>query len=287
MTLPKITVVTPSFNQSGTLEDTILSVIGQCYPNLEYMVLDGGSSDGSLEIIQKYEEHLAYWVSAPDGGQTAAINEGFRRATGDILAWLNSDDMYLPGALAHVAAHLDPRRAELLFGNCLSFRPADLRAWGSDVRAGASRHNLLLADYVPQSSTFWTRATWDALGPLAENLNFGFDWEWFIRAHNSAVSCTPDDRHLSIMLWHPQQKTTSGGDVRRRELESIYRTHAGPRYADLYARCCRRRAAILRTRLWVRRLRLQPSEGRVFKATFPLLFRGFPSNEVADIIAMV
>jgi glycosyltransferase involved in cell wall biosynthesis len=96
---PKITIVTPSYNQGQYLEDTIASVLGQNYPNLEYMVLDGGSSDNSLEIIKKYENHLAFWVSERDGGQSAAINRGFGAATGDILAWLNSDDMYLPRVL--------------------------------------------------------------------------------------------------------------------------------------------------------------------------------------------
>jgi glycosyltransferase involved in cell wall biosynthesis len=101
--LPKISIVTPSFNQGRFIEKTILSVIEQDYPNLEYIIIDGGSTDESVEIIKKYEKHLAYWVSEPDRGQSHAINKGFERATGEIFGWLNSDDWYHPGALKALA----------------------------------------------------------------------------------------------------------------------------------------------------------------------------------------
>src|SRR5579862_8824120 len=96
---PRITVVTPSFQQGRFLEETIRSVLGQGYPNLDYIVIDGGSTDQSVEIIQKYAAQLSYWVSEPDHGQANAVNKGFQRSTGEILGWLNSDDLLLPGAL--------------------------------------------------------------------------------------------------------------------------------------------------------------------------------------------
>src|SRR5579862_6186863 len=155
---PKITVVTPSFRQAQFLETTILSVLGQCYPNLEYIIMDGGSDDGSVAIIESYASQLAYWQSKRDAGQADAINQGFARATGDILCWLNSDDFFLPGTLRTIARELGPfcNDPALLFGNCMYFREAD----GSARILRARRHSpefLRETDCIYQPSSFWTR----------------------------------------------------------------------------------------------------------------------------------
>ena len=287
MSLPRITVVTPSFNQASYLEDTIRSVLGQEYPNLEYIIVDGGSSDGSADIITKYEHRLAYSVSEPDDGQAHAINKGFSKATGDILAWLNSDDMYLPGTLAHVAATLDARRAELLFGNCLYFKEGSTLAFGSNVRWGHEAQDLRLVDYIIQPSSFWTREAWLRTGPLDQSLEFGLDWEWFIRATKTGVDFHPDDKVLAMYRIHAAHKTGAGGDRRWKELASIHGRYAGARYEQLFLRCCARRRLILWTRKWLQRARLARFHVAILKVAFPMLFRGFKRSEVSDIIAML
>jgi glycosyltransferase involved in cell wall biosynthesis len=287
MSFPKITVVTPSYNQGQFLEETILSVVGQQYPNLEYIVIDGGSTDSSLEILKKHQHHLTFWVSEPDRGQAHAINKGFSRATGDILCWLNSDDLFLPGALNFVSSRLDPSSAEVLFGNCFHFFEGVAASYGSDVVREHKRRDLRLADYIIQPSSFWTPKVWKQTGELDESLTFGFDWDWFIRAREGGAAFTPVDKYLSAYRFHSDHKSGTGGVRRLNELAAIYSRHAGAEYGRLFARCLRHHSRISFGRLWLRRLKLSRFEGPLLKLAFPAVFRGFRKSDISDMISML
>jgi glycosyltransferase involved in cell wall biosynthesis len=249
--------------------------------------MDGGSTDDSVDIIKKYQHHLAYWISEKDGGQAAAINTAFARATGDILCWLNSDDMYLPGTLSYIASKLDPQRPELLFGNCLHLIENSAISYGSDVRRNHEQMNLALTDYIIQPSSFWTRSAWLQTGALDESFDFAFDWDWFLRGRAAGLTFIPDDRYLSIYRIHKEHKTANGGERRRKELVAIYQRYAGARYERLFSRCCRWRPAIRTVRKILRRLWLSRIEPRLLKMIFPHLFHGFTRNDVRDVISML
>ncbi|HYM86683.1 MAG TPA: glycosyltransferase family 2 protein [Pseudoxanthomonas sp.] len=179
---PRLTVVTPSYNQAPYLERTIRSVLLQGYPHLEYIVIDGGSSDGSVEIIRKYERWIAFWVSEPDHGQAGAINKGLKRATGDWLAWQNSDDMFYPGAFAAVALRgVSKPDADLIIGN-INLIDEDDRVL-SDQRFVRPTFKALLAEgmVLTNQAAFWRRSVHEQIGWLKEEMVCAFDYEWFLR----------------------------------------------------------------------------------------------------------
>jgi glycosyltransferase involved in cell wall biosynthesis len=230
----RISVVTPSYNQGQFIEETIRSVVEQRYPNLEYAVLDGGSTDRTIEILQKYDAQLSFWRSEKDGGQAAAINEGFRRATGDILCWINSDDLHVRTTLETVAGLLGPCLDEpvVLYGNCEMFN--DQTHW-KEVRPAISfsRELLETVDFVDQPSVFWTRRAWEAVGPLDATLCYGFDWEWFLRG-SKVCRFVAADTLLSRYRLHGAQKTGTGGEKRWIELLEIVRRHSPPAVVKHY-----------------------------------------------------
>lgn len=181
---PKISIVTPSYNQGQFLEETIRSVCHQDYPNLEYMIIDGGSTDNSIEIMRKYQSFLTYWISEPDAGQSDAINKGWRKSTGEIIAWLNADDYYSPGALSHVATIFRENPEVVLVhgsanthdqsGRTLLFTTAPQDMDPYEMIAGCG-------GVTTQPSIFWRRVVLDEIGYLNPNLHYVMDWEYCIR----------------------------------------------------------------------------------------------------------
>jgi glycosyltransferase involved in cell wall biosynthesis len=224
--LPKISIITPTYNQGAFIEQTILSVIGQNYPNLEYMIFDAGSIDNTVDIIKKYEKSLAYWTSEKDKGQSDAINKGFAKATGDILMWLNSDDLLMPNALSVITGKVDINLCAIYFGNCIHFKNDNgLTSWGSDVERQHRELLLENIDYIIQPSSFWTRKTWNEVGELKEDLHYVFDWEWFLRAKNKKIQFVPLSECLSLYRIHSSHKSGSGGTVRDKEICEIYEAY--------------------------------------------------------------
>lgn len=179
---PRITVVTPSYNQAEFLEATIQSVLDQNYPNLEYLVIDGGSTDGSVDIIKKYQSKISYWMSEPDGGQVEAINKGLRLATGDWVTWQNSDDIFYLNAFSGLAKAI-PRhpKADLIIGNMMLIdrQGQNLR----DVHYVTPSYNAMLAEgmVLTNQAAFWRCSVHQEVGYLDETLNCSFDFEWFLR----------------------------------------------------------------------------------------------------------
>jgi glycosyltransferase involved in cell wall biosynthesis len=221
--LPKITIVTPSFNQGKFLEECILSVISQGYPNLEYIIMDGGSSDGSVEIIQKYEKHLYYWQSKPDGGQYSAIEAGLNKGNGEILGWINSDDRLYPQSLQTIASiFCKSDKAEWITG-----RPSMFNEFGNQLfRINLpvwSQERYLNKDYkfIQQECTFWRKSLWDKAGSkLNAKLNLAGDLELWTRFFRNAQLYTVD-AFLGGFRKQPAQKTSTRLQEYMNEAEKI------------------------------------------------------------------
>ena len=180
--LPRITVVTPSYNQGRYLERTILSVLKQGYDDLEYIVVDGGSTDGSLDVIKKYQDQLAYWVSEPDQGQADAINKGFRQATGEILGWLNSDDTYEPKALHRVGGFFrDKVRPDVVYGDAHLIDADDIIIREVKGVRFSRRAAIYGSINLPQASVLWRQQLFSKVGPLDVTLEYSMDDELWLR----------------------------------------------------------------------------------------------------------
>jgi glycosyltransferase involved in cell wall biosynthesis len=207
--LPRISVVTPSYNQAHFLEATIRSVLDQQYPNLEFIIVDGGSTDNSVEVIRRYETHLAYWISEKDRGASDAIAKGFAKATGDIMAYLNSDDVYLPGTLDAVAAAFSNDRADVVYGNCY-WIDAEGRTIGERRQTPFLRSGYLYgACDLQQPATFWTRVAFDKAGGMDPAFQFAFDTDLFFRFALQGARFKHVNRFFAGFRIHGESKSST------------------------------------------------------------------------------
>jgi glycosyltransferase involved in cell wall biosynthesis len=201
-------VVTPSFNQGRFLRQTLESVHQQGYPNLEHIVIDGGSTDESVGILEEFSSHLAYWVSEPDRGQTDAIAKGFARATGDILCWLNSDDLFVPETLAGVGDHFATHpEVDFLYGNAIWIDEAG--GFIKEKREQAFSRFVICWDhnFIPQPSTFWRAHLYQAVGGVDPSFNLAMDADLWLRMAEISEPVHLA-RVLSRMRFYGEQKNT-------------------------------------------------------------------------------
>ncbi len=233
MALPALSIVTPSFNQGEFIETTIRSVLDQGYPRLEYLVMDGGSTDGTLAILRRYQDRLT-WTSGRDGGQGAALNEGFRRTRGDVIGWINSDDVYDPDAFRTVAEYFaEHPEVEWLYGRCPIIDGAGrvCKRWITRYKEFWMRRfsyrRLLIENYIPQPAVFFRRRLLERVGAIDVSYQHAFDYHLWLRL--GAVSApVMIDRVLACFRVHDSSKT-SAGYYRSftEELEAARRVAAG------------------------------------------------------------
>lgn len=236
--LPLVTIVTPSFNQADYLEATIKSVLEQSYPHIEYIIMDGGSTDGSVDVIQKYAGKLGYWESAKDKGQTDAINKGFNRAKGDILAWLNSDDTYAtPNAIADAVNFLvaNPEVA-MVYADC-DF----INEQGQVIGKFASRQTdyaKLRTGYVhiPQQTMFFRARYWKELGPLDPSFYFAMDYDLWVRiARHAPIQYLPGKTWANFRI-HTSSKTNVNDERGWKEMLRVHYRDGGSFFSPIVAK---------------------------------------------------
>lgn len=204
--LPKISVVTPSYNQAVYLDETMRSLLEQNYPHLEYIIMDGGSTDASVEVIKKYEPRLAHWQSARDGGQADAVRQGLLKATGDIMAWLNSDDLILPGTLAYVADYFARHpEVDVVYGHRLVIneRSYEVARWVLPVH---DAELLLWADFIPQETCFWRRSIYEKIGGMDPSFQFALDWDLLLRLQKAGAKMVRLPYFTGAFRMHSEQK---------------------------------------------------------------------------------
>lgn len=219
-------IVTPTYQHKKYVGKTIESVLAQSYPHVRYTVQDGGSTDGTTELLLGYGDRLD-WRSERDAGQADAINRGFQRVSGDIMAWLNSDDLFMPGALPYVAdffAH-NPD-VDVVYGHRVYIN-ANGEEVGRCILPDHDANVLKWADYVPQETMFWRRRVWEKVGPLDTTFQYALDWDFILKAQSAGFQFRRLPRFLGCFRIHPEQKTTAIRNVGDRESAKIQLEHLG------------------------------------------------------------
>ena len=229
--LPRISIVMPSFNQGRFIERALTSVLEQGYPDLEMIVIDGGSTDETVSVLEQFGDRLSYWCSEPDRGQTHAINKGFARSSGAVVGWLNSDDYLLPGSLLMIGQALaDGSGADAIIGHC---RVDYLDRGRSVVLKGRYRDRDRLLAYwrgfeMHQPAIYWRREVMEAVGPLDESLHFGMDFDYWVRIAEK-FDFTPIGVVLAGSQYHRDAKTGDNYRGWSREVRLLARRYRGLR----------------------------------------------------------
>ncbi|HEX9243001.1 MAG TPA: glycosyltransferase family 2 protein [Anaeromyxobacter sp.] len=234
MTRPRISIVTPSLNQAAFLPRTLESVLSQQGDfELEYVVQDGGSTDGSAELLRRHEGRLSLRIEK-DAGQPDAINRGLRRTTGEIVGWVNSDDLLLPGALARVAAAFAANPgAKWLHGGCEIVDEQDrpIRRWITAYKdwrcRNYSRRALLVENFVSQMTVFWRRSAMEQVGLLDESLRYTFDYEYWLRLSRLGDPLFVPER-IAAFRWYTSSKSGARFEEQFAEDYAVFRRHAPP-----------------------------------------------------------
>jgi glycosyltransferase involved in cell wall biosynthesis len=223
---PLVSIVTPSFNQAEFIEQTIESVRDQDYPNIQHIVIDGGSSDGTIEILKRHPQ--LEWLSEPDEGQSEAINKGFKRAKGEIIGWLNADDVYYPGAIREAVEYLESHpEAALVYGDFIEVEVdgrerAPVRTVAFDLNRMLNQGNL-----IPQPSTLFRRVVLDRVGYLNPEYHYAMDYDYWIRIAKCGLRLDHVDRCWSGFRLHRTSKTVSQSSKAWREHRRIARANGG------------------------------------------------------------